>query len=119
MNNKPLLFLIIFSALYSLLKADDACMDRSRHAYFCNDGQEVCNKRYHDNKKLHKVPCSCPCWRYKATKKCRYCGHYRDPFYNNHPGETRTYPTIKLCKGTVPKQRPLYYVQKRIKRCQD
>lgn len=111
--NKVIYLLFIFSICYTIIKADEKCMDRSRHAYFCNDGAEVCALRYHDDKKLHRVPCSCPCWRYKTTKKCVYCGHYRDPKDTSVHGRT-TYPSIKFAECS-PKQRPQYYVPKRRK----
>lgn len=113
--NKLFLMLVILSTLYTIAKSDGACMDRSKHAYFCNDKWGVCKSRYHDHKELHRVPCTCPCWKYKTTKKCVYCGHYRDPQYNNHPGTTQTYPSIKFAECS-PKQRPPYYITKRIKR---
>lgn len=84
------------------------CMARSKHAYLCNDGADVCGDQcdclrvYYikgqtcytgqpvcckpiDYKTLHYVYCSCPCGsgpRYQILGrkgKCLECWHYHDP----------------------------------------
>lgn len=103
--------------------ADAGCMDTSKHAFYCNDGKEICEMRSKDTKELHRVPCSCPCWKYKPSSRrnrCVYCNHFHDPAFNAHAADDRHYPKLALRRALSARgQRPAYYVPKKIQRCQD
>lgn len=80
---------ILFFLFFFTCKGEIGCMDTSHHSLWCNDGSEICNKK--DYKKLHYVPCTCPCNRYqrkRGVKKCVKCDHFYQPGYidyTNHP----------------------------------
>jgi|GEM_PF-6963423 len=128
MNNAQNLFFLLIAVLclFKLSHADTGCMDRSKHAYFCNDGAAICHNasRYgNDMKRWHRVPCSCPCWKYKPASRrniCVYCNHAHDPAENARAAKDIDYPTIRLTRAmSYAGQRPAYYVPKKIQRCQD
>jgi hypothetical protein len=59
---------------------EEGCMDKSKHAYFCNEGCTIC--RSPDYKQLYYVNCSCPCSRFPQLQRfgqCLRCKHYRVP----------------------------------------
>lgn len=126
-NSKNIFFLFLGPMLFfSTIYTDNGCMDWSKHAYYCNDGVKICNNesRYHnDSKQWHRVPCACPCWKYKPSTGrqniCVYCGHA-----HVEPGTSASqdirYPKIALrCAPNARDQRPAYYVPKKIQRNQN